>query len=160
MQIFHKLRVVLFAMIPFAVIASVSCQSAGPKEKKGRIIGGVIGLAVGLAGGKDNRAAGAAIGGLIGTLLGSAIGRSMDKRDISNRKKALETSKDKQSIAWTNPNSGNRYRITPTKTYRNAKNTNCREYETVAFIHGREKVFNGKACRDSTGKWIDVKAKG
>lgn len=139
-------------------VGLVGCSSGGKKENSGRTLGTVIGVVLGAAaGGDDNRVGGAILGGVLGNLVGGAIGKSMDARDRSNQRTALERNQTNQPMAWTNPDSGNKYRVTPTRTYRSAKNMPCREYETEAFVRGQRKVFRGKACRDTNGNWTEVR---
>ncbi len=137
-------------------VALVGC-GGGKKENSGRTMGAIVGGLIGAAAGDDNKAGSVIVGAIIGSVIGGAIGKSMDARDRANQHTALERNRTNQPMAWTNPDSGNRYRVTPTRTYRSANNTPCREYETEAFVRGQRKVFRGKACRDSNGNWSEVR---
>ncbi len=122
-------------------------------EDTGTIAGGVIGGLLGSQfGGGTGRVLAAGAGTLIGAYLGGNIGRSMDKQDQIQMRQALETAKTGRAVNWTNPDSGNRYSVTPTKTYY-SKSKPCRDFRTVAYIGGKKEVIHGKACRDDKGRW-------
>ncbi len=107
-----------------------------------------------------NKVQNGVIGLLAGGYIGSKIGKSMDDKDKTKRSHALEKNRTNQPTSWTNPDSGNRFRITPKKTYQSADNLACREFETEAYIGGRHAVYTSKACRDNNGKWSEIKRKG
>lgn len=151
-----SLRQIMFVGLIAMSIALVGC-GGGKKENSGRTMGAIVGGLIGAATGDDNRAGRVIVGAIIGSVVGGAIGKSMDARDRTNQRTALERNRTNQPMAWTNPDSGNRYRVTPTRTYRSANNAPCREYETEAYVRGQRQVFRGKACRDNNGNWTEVR---
>ena len=91
---------------------------------------------------------GAALGGFIG----SRVGRNMDENDQRKAAQALETSPDAHATSWRNPNTGQRYSVTPTRTYDGSKGP-CRDFETTTDIDGRTETVHGTACRQPDGTW-------
>ena len=123
------------------------------KEDTGTLAGGVIGGLVGSRfGGGTGQVLATGAGALIGAYIGGKIGKTMDTQDRMKVQQALETSKTGQSVSWRNPDSGNRYTVSPTKTYY-SDNRPCRQFKTTAIINGKQEIVYGKACRDSRGKW-------
>ena len=70
--------------------------------------------------------------------------------------KALETSRTGHAVNWNNPDNGNQYTVTPTRTYRTARNGDCRDYDAWVFIGGYERKVTGMACRKPDGTWQQV----
>jgi len=131
----------------------ISCASM-TNEDVGTVTGSVIGGLVGSQfGGGSGQVAAAAGGALLGAYLGGKIGQTMDKQDRMEMQRALETAPTGTSIKWSNPDSGNRYTVKPTKTYYRASNQPCREYTTTALIGGKQQQIYGKACRMGDGSW-------
>ena len=129
------------------------------KQDVGVVTGGVVGGLVGSQfGGGSGRVAAAALGAVAGALIGGQIGKYMDRQDQMRVQRTLETTPTHRSISWQNPDSGNRYTVTPTKTYKQ-HNTYCREYLTKAVINGKEQKMYGKACRQPDGSWKAVSQK-
>lgn len=141
-----------------ASLSLTACQNSGIKERKGAGIGAFVGTVFGATLDKDNQGRGAVAGLIFGTLIGKKIGASMNSNDRARRTTALENNRTNQPLAWTNPDSGNKYRVTPKRTYKSANNVPCREFETEAFIRGERKEYTGKACRDNNGNWIEKKS--
>lgn len=65
---------------------------------------------------------------------------------------ALETAPTGRAVGWKNPDNGNQYRVTPTRTYYDSEQP-CREYTTLATIGGKQQQIYGKACRKADGSW-------
>lgn len=119
----------------------------------GGMIGGAAGGYIGSTIGKgDGKLAATAAGALLGFILGQNIGRSMDQVDVRCTGYALEVAPDQQRVAWSNPDTGNRYTVTPTRTYMN-NDRYCREYISRAVISGRTEDIYGTACRNPDGSW-------
>ncbi|KTD74806.1 RT0821/Lpp0805 family surface protein [Legionella waltersii] len=122
-------------------------------EGVGTITGGVVGGLVGSQfGGGSGKVAAAAGGALLGAFLGGQIGKTMDKVDRMEMQRALETAPTGRAVSWSNPDSGNRYTVQPTRTYYHAQQP-CREYITKALIGGKPQQIYGKACRQADGSW-------
>jgi surface antigen len=112
------------------------------------VLGGVLGSQVGKGSGKT---AATIAGVLIGGYLGGSIGKTMDDNDRRNAYNALEHNPTNQPSSWRNPDTGNNYTVTPTKTYDTASGP-CREYTTEVVIDGRRETATGTACREN-GSW-------
>lgn len=116
----------------------------------GGVAGGVIGNQIGDGRGKVLATVG---GALLGGIVGNAVYQDIQARDESQINNALETVPTGRSVAWTNPDTGNRFEVQPTRTYKSAAQQDCRDYTTWVFIDGYEKKVNGTACRTPSGRW-------
>ena len=126
-------------------------------EQIGTLLGGAIGGVVGSRIGKhDTKTVTTIAGTIIGAFIGSSIGRSMDQVDQACVGQALEYAQDRQAVAWVNPDTGNRYQVTPTRTYEDYGRY-CREFSREAIIDGRSQTIYGRACRQQDGSWQIVK---
>ena len=130
------------------------CQTgAGENEQVGMIIGGALGGVLGKQVGKgDGQVAAIIIGTLVGAQIGGSIGRSMDDTDRLKTAHTLETVRTGVSSTWRNPDTGNEYAVTPTRTYESGTGP-CREYTVDARIDGKPEVVYGTACRQADGSW-------
>jgi surface antigen len=126
----------------------------GQNEQAGMIIGGVLGGVLGnQVGGGDGRTAAIILGTMAGAVIGGAVGHSMDDTDRMKTNQTLETVRTGIGSQWVNPDTGNSYTVTPTRTMEAASGGPCREYTIDAKIGGdKEKVY-GTACRKSDGSW-------
>ena len=130
-------------------------QPAVTQEQAGMVIGGALG---GLLGAQvdDDHGQGRTIAIIAGTLAGAAIGgsigRSMDETDRLKTARTLETVRTGVPSSWRNPDTGNAYSVTPTRTYETAAGP-CREYAIDAMIGGRPDKVYGTACRQPDGSW-------
>ncbi len=139
-----------------AGIALGGCASyQGENEQAGMIIGGLLGGALGHQVGEGSgKTAATIIGTLAGASIGGAVGRSMDRTDRRYTAQTLETVRTGVSSSWRNPDTGNRYTVTPTRTYPEANQGQpCREYTIDARIGGRTEQVYGTACRQPDGSW-------
>ncbi len=122
-------------------------------ESTGMVAGGVAGGLLGSQiGSGSGQVAAAATGAFIGAVLGGRIGQYMDKQDQLEIQRALENAPTGKTVRWKNPDTGNQYRVTPTRTYYRAEQP-CREYTTTANIGGKQEQIYGKACRNADGSW-------
>jgi surface antigen len=120
----------------------------------GHLIGAILGAAAGTQIGSGSGRTVAIISGtLIGAVLGGRISDTMQHGDLQRSHGALETARDGQTVAWQNPNTNSRYRVTPKRTYKSASNQYCREYSSWAFVDGYEEQVYGTACRMPDGSW-------
>lgn len=149
-----KIAIVVLA----AAVVTAGCNPTREDEGKvaGAIIGGIAGNQIGHGKG---RVLATVVGAAVGHFIGGQIGRTMDENDRLKAERALETSPTNESIAWTNPDSGSRYEVTPTKTYYQAPSQQspaqpCREYTTEAWIGGKKETVYGTACRQADGSWL------
>ncbi len=140
------------AVVALVAATLVGCQEVR-KEDVGTIGGGVLGGILGSNVGKGSGNKAAIIAGaLLGAYIGGSVGRTMDQVDQQQANQALETLPDRQTKRWKNPNSGNEYAVTPTKTVQSASR-DCREYEMEAWVGGKRETVVGTACRDAQGRW-------
>jgi hypothetical protein len=80
--------------------------------------------------------------------------RIEDRRTIEAAvTEALEKRLSGASIEWSNPGSGMRGAVTPTRTFRDAAGQWCREYEEVIRYDGEVEHRRGIACRTGEGEW-------
>lgn len=138
-----------------AVLVSLlaACSNQPTKQDIGTITGGVLGGVLGAqVGGGSGRDVAIIAGTLAGAYLGSAVGKSMDETDRMRMAHAMETNQTGRSSTWRNPDTGNTYTVTPTRTYETASGP-CRDFTTKAIIGGKEESIYGKACRQSDGTW-------
>lgn len=135
-----------------------ACQTAGPKQTGGTLLGAGLGALAGaqLGGGKGKLAA-TALGAVIGAWIGNDIGKTLDEADQRSAQQttyaALENNRTGMTSTWSNPDSGNSGSVTPTHTYKTSSGANCREFETTINVDGRDEIAYGTACRDDDGIW-------
>ena len=79
----------------------------------GGVLGGVLGSQVGRGHG---RTLATIVGTLAGAAIGGAVGRSMDETDCLKTAHSLESVRTGVPSAWRNPDTGNQYTVTPTRT--------------------------------------------
>jgi hypothetical protein len=68
----------------------------------------------------------------------------------------LDRTPDGQGIVWDEPQSGNRYELVPTRSYKEADGRYCREYQSTATLAGQTRQVYGQACRQPDGTWAFV----
>jgi len=143
-----------FGVISLCVVmASAGCAQYGEQEQAGMIIGGALG---GLLGAQVDdhhaRTAATIVGTLVGAAVGGSIGRSMDDVDRLKTAHSLETVRTGVPSSWRNPDTGNQYTVTSTRTYDTGGGP-CREYVVDAVIGGKPEKVYGTACRQADGSW-------
>ncbi len=123
-------------------------------EQQGEIIGGVVG---GVIGSQIGEGSGQTIAIIVGTVAGSMIGRhigqTMDQSDRMYTARSLRDNRTGEPTRWVNPDNGNVYEVTPTRTYETAGRP-CREFTLDATIDGvpGQEVY-GTACLRPGGAW-------
>ena len=136
-----------------AALVLGGCASDGFNEQTGMVIGGALG---GLLGNQVGRGSGRTAAIIVGTLAGAAIGgrvgRSMDDTDRMKTALSLENVRTGVNSSWRNPDTGNQYTVTPTRTYSTSSGP-CREYSVEALVDGRRETVYGTACRQPDGSW-------
>lgn len=145
-------KVVVGAAIIVVLSQLAGCQVTREQggAAAGAVVGGVVGNQIGGGHGQDIATA---IGVFAGALAGASIGRSLDQLDEANTTNALENNKTNQASSWVNPDSGNTYSVTPTKTYEANSGRYCREYQSTVIVGGEEQQSYGTACRQPDGDW-------
>lgn len=139
--------------LPLLLISTSLLVACNPTKENigqvgGAVVGGVIGSKVG-----DGGTLMTIGGALAGAWLGGYLGKQMDDNDRRQTNNALEKAKTNQPVAWTNPDNGNQYTVTPTRTYQEQSQP-CRDFVTEAVINGKKETIKGKACRQSDGTWV------
>jgi len=146
----------LLQVIPLcAAVALAACSNYGRQEQAGMVIGGALGGLLGAQvdnGHHDARTAAIIVGTLAGAAIGGSVGRSMDDVDRLKTSQTLETVRTGVSSSWRNPDTGNQYAVTPTRTYETGAGP-CREYVINAKIGGKPDQIYGTACRQADGSW-------
>ncbi len=135
-------------------VALVGCAT---REEAGAVTGAAIGATLGAAvAGKHDRGLAIILGAMAGAAIGSTIGRYMDEQDRMRTSLVLEKNRTHQSSTWVNPDTGYRYTVTPTRTFKTAEGP-CREFTVDALIGGKRQEVYGTACRQPDGSWKVVK---
>lgn len=150
----HVIRIVSLSCV-LALGAGCATNNYGRNEQAGMIIGGALGGLLGAqAPGRhgDWRTAAIIVGSLAGAAIGGSIGRSMDDLDRMKTAQTLEAVRTGVPSTWRNPDTGNQYSVTPTRTYEQGTGP-CREYTINAIIGGKQEVVYGTACRQPDGSW-------
>ncbi len=136
-----------------------ACESiqGNPKTTAGTVLGGVGGAVIGSQfGSGSGQLAATAAGTLLGAFVGSEIGKSLDRADreaIAGAQQQAYAAPVGQTIAWNNPDSGNRGTITPVRDGYAQSGSYCREYRTTVTIDGRREDALGTACQQPDGTW-------
>jgi len=129
-------------------------QGTCRREAIGAILGGAVGAIVGSkVSSHDDKPLGIVTGAIIGVLVGRNIGRGMDEADQACTGQILERAADRHSVAWSNPDTGVQYKVTPTDTFQQRDGRYCREYVADASIEGTRQTIHGSACRNADGSW-------
>jgi surface antigen len=144
-------KYLMTTVVVVSVLALTGCETT--KEQQGQVIGAIAGGLLGnQIGSGSGRTAATIAGTILGGFVGGNIGSQMDDGDRYRAAQALEGTPTYESSSWQNPDTGNRYSVTPTKTYYTDSRP-CREYTTEAWIDGRQETVYGTACRQSDGTW-------
>ncbi len=131
------------------------CSSYGQQEQTGIVIGGALG---GLLGSQvsskhdDWRTAAIIAGTMAGAAIGGSVGQTMDEVDRMKTAQSLEAVRTGVPSTWQNPDTGNEFSVTPTRTYVTSAGP-CREYTLEALVGGRHETVYGTACRQPDGSW-------
>ena len=144
------------SIVVASMLALAACENPPTKEQKGAVAGAVVGGVVGSTiGGGTGRTVAIVAGTVAGALIGGNIGKKMDEADRIKAAQALETTPTGQRSSWSNPDNGNRYTVTPTRTYE-ASTGPCRDYTVDATVDGKPEKVQGSACRQADGSWKSV----
>jgi surface antigen len=128
------------------------------KTTGGTLLGAAGGGLLGSQFGKGNgKLAAVGAGVLLGGLAGHSVGRSLDRADATYAQQAqyrAQAAPVGQTIAWDNPESGNRGWVTPTREGQNMSTGEyCREFQQTIEVGGRVERGYGTACRQPDGSW-------
>lgn len=139
--------VVLAVALGLTGCNNVSNQDAGVLG--GAALGGFLGNHIG---GGAGRAVATLAGAAVGAVVGGRIGETMDQVDRQRMNQTFEHNRTGQSSSWTNPDSGNTYRLTPRNTF-TREGRPCREFSYRARVGQKMQEVYGTACRSSDGGW-------
>lgn len=123
-------------------------------EQQGEIIGGVVGGVIGAQVGEGSgQTVAIIVGAVAGSMIGRHIGETMDQNDRMYTARTLHDGRTGETTRWVNPDNGNVYEVTPTRTYAVAGGP-CREFTLDATISGvpGQDVY-GTACLRPDGAW-------
>jgi surface antigen len=117
----------------------------------GAAAGGLLGAQFGKGEGRLLAAvAGTLVGGYLGNRLGAHFSAA-DRQEAAAAERSAVASG--QPTGWSNPESGNSGRVTPTRTYNDTAGRTCREFEHTVLVDGRPESGRGIACRNANGEW-------
>lgn len=154
----HARLSVVTALVAALSLGACATNKPGDKQVGGTVLGAVAG---GLAGSAFGRGTGQGImiglGTLLGAYLGSEAGQSLDRADRQAAQRVahetFEYAPTGSTKTWSNPDSGNAGSVTPTKTYKQADGSYCREYQQTVTVGGKTQDAYGTACRQPDGSW-------
>jgi surface antigen len=139
-------------LIPFLLFTLTSCADQQmSKGTQGAGIGAASGAILGQAIGRNTEAT--LIGAAVGGLLGYIVGNEMDKNDRQKLNSIYEAAPSGQAASWSNPDSGNAYKVTPEPAYYPKPDSPCRKAEILATIDGKTEKTYTTACRNAEGQW-------
>jgi len=158
-----RLKAASVILLVGALATGCVTQNGGNKELAGSLLGaGLGGWAGSKVGSGKGQLAAVAVGALAGGLLGQNIGQSLDRADrmhLGRAQSRAEAAPLGETIAWSNPESGNYGNVTPTRDgYDRASGAYCREYHTEVYIGGERQDAWGTSCRQPDGSWRIVSA--
>ena len=147
------LILVPFAASLFTLTGLTGCETT-THAQQGEVVGGVLGGVLGSqVGDGSGQTAAIIIGTMAGSMIGRHIGQTMDDVDRMKTAEALNSNRTGQSTTWTNPDTGEEYTVTPTRTFEESSGP-CREFELDATVGGEpDQKVNGTACLQADGSW-------
>lgn len=145
-------RFAILILIGSLFLLSSCADSQYSKGQQGVVGGAAAGALIGQMIGHNTEAT--LIGMAVGTMLGYIVGNEMDKYDRQELNHVYERGVSGSTTSWINPDSGNRYSVTPQPAYSSPQGTQpCRKAEIKAIIDGKEESTYTTACRDANGQW-------
>ncbi|MCI5124533.1 MAG: hypothetical protein D3925_08670 [Candidatus Electrothrix sp. AR5] len=83
------------------------------------------------------------------------VKKEMDRYDREQTNHVFERGLSGRTSSWTNPDKGNRYRITPLPAFQTIGKSVCRKAKVEAMLNGNHQLetINTKACRANNGRW-------
>jgi surface antigen len=138
-------RIVVAMLTALILIAVTGCET---REKTGALVGGTTGAVLGREIGDGTAAT--LLGAVGGALLGREVGKRLDERDRKEIAETLETRETGEAQAWTNPDTGERFEVTPTETF-SKDGRPCRSFRME--VEGQDEDVTGIACRTASGDW-------
>jgi surface antigen len=132
-----------------------ACEGMNTGQTVGTLGGAAGGALLGSQiGGGSGQLAATAVGTLVGALAGGKLGGYLQGNDSQTATQAEQSAVAQgEPIQWSNPETGNRGTIEPTRTYQDQSGQTCREYQHTVYVGGRAEQARGNACRQSDGTW-------
>lgn len=72
---------------------------------------------------------------------------------VATMQSVLESSPEGSGSGWSNPETGNSGRITPTRTWQTDAGYFCRDFVETLRVGGRSADYDRSACRIDDGSW-------
>jgi surface antigen len=142
------------AILGLSACSLLFSSCASTQEEQGEIIGGVVGGIIGAQIGEGSgKTVATIVGAVAGSMIGRHIGQTMDENDRAVAARTLTDARTGQTTHWVNPDNGNVYEVTPTRTFESA-GAPCREFTLDATVGGTpgQQVY-GTACLQADGSW-------
>jgi surface antigen len=151
-MIMRRTAIAAFAALSLGL---AGCEGMNTGETVGALGGAAGGGLLGSQiGGGSGKLAATAIGTLVGALAGSKLGGYLQGNDQRTATQAEQTAVSQgEPIQWTNPETGNRGTIEPTRTYQDQSGQTCRDYQHTVYVGGRAEQAHGNACQQPDGTW-------
>lgn len=132
-----------------------ACEGMNTGQTVGTLGGAAGGALLGSQiGGGSGQLAATAVGTLVGALAGGKLGGYLQGNDHRTATQAEQSAVAQgEPIQWSNPETGNRGTIEPTRTYQDQSGQTCREYQHTVYVGGKAEQARGNACRQSDGTW-------
>tara|TARA_B100000029_G_scaffold403176_1_gene402886 strand:+ start:346 stop:831 length:486 start_codon:yes stop_codon:yes gene_type:complete len=149
---------IILSLSVYSNFSHADCNSEDSDNIFGTLVGAALGGLVGsqFGGGTGNKIAIGA-GVLAGGYFGNKVSKSMNcvdqEKHYTTTQHALESQKTGQTSAWTNPDTGHKGEVTPTRTFQSVEGLPCREFTQTIYVEGDYEQVNGKACRNTNGTW-------
>lgn len=143
--------VAIFVLTTGFIVGCETTSHAQQGEVIGGVIGGVLGAQIGEGRG---RTAAIIVGTIAGSMIGRQIGDNMDDTDRMQTAMVLNDARTGQGTTWVNPDNGNRYTVTPTRTFEQSDGP-CREFRLDARVGDQtDQEVYGTACLQADGSWL------
>jgi len=114
-------------------------------EAGGQLVGNRVG-------GAEGPLVAAIAGALIGAAAAKALGEPLDRADRTCLNHVFEYGEIGRTVAWTNPDTGLRTEVTPTRTFQR-DGLFCRDFTASLTLTGQASRPAGIACRTAEGQW-------
>jgi surface antigen len=150
-----KMRRTTIAAFAALSLGLGACEGMNTGQTVGTLGGAAGGALLGSQiGGGSGRLAATAVGTLAGALAGGKLGGYLQGNDRHTATQAEQSAVAQgEPIQWSNPETGNRGTIEPTRTYQDQSGQTCREYQHTVYVGGRAEQARGNACRQPDGTW-------
>jgi surface antigen len=151
-MIMRRTTIAAFAALSLGLGA---CEGMNTGQTVGTLGGAAGGALLGSQiGGGSGKLAATAAGTLVGALAGRQLAGYLQGNDQQTAVQAEQTAVSRnEPIQWTNPETGNRGTIEPTRTYQGESGQTCREYQHTVYVGGRAEQAHGTACQQPDGTW-------